>query len=87
MHGFLFLGVVDKLLASPKDFYPSRTKLSYTTYSLTIDIRKWSGLETLFNLYTSFASLILNKPETNIAHLSVVFMHKNVIQFMSIITM
>ena len=54
---------------------------------LTIDIRKGNGLETPFNLYTSFASLILNKPETNIAHLSVVFMRKNVIQFMSIITM
>ena len=38
------------------------------------------------NLYTIFASVILNKPETNIALLAMVIMRIDVIQFMSIIT-
>ena len=37
-------------------------------------------------LYTIFDSVILNKPETNIAQLAMVIMRMNEIEFMSIIT-
>ena len=37
-------------------------------------------------LYTIFGSVILNKPETNIAQLAMVIMRINEIEFMSIIT-
>ena len=37
-------------------------------------------------LYTIFGSVILNKPETNIAQLATVIMRINEIEFMSIIT-
>ena len=37
-------------------------------------------------LYTVFGSVILNKPETNIAQLAMVIMRMNEIEFMSIIT-
>ena len=38
-------------------------------------------------LYTIFGSVILNKPETNIAQLAMVIMRINEIEFMSIITL
>ena len=37
-------------------------------------------------LYTTFGSVILNKPETNIEQLAMVIMRINEIEFMSIIT-
>ena len=37
-------------------------------------------------LYTIFGSVILNKPETNIAQLAMIIMRMNEIEFMSIIT-
>ena len=37
-------------------------------------------------LYTIFGSVILNKPETNIAQLAMVIMRMNEMEFMSIIT-
>ena len=52
-----------------------------------IDIRKGNGLATLFNaIHTIFGSVILNKPETNIAQLAMVIMRVNEIEFMSVIT-
>ena len=51
-----------------------------------MDIRKGNGWQRYSILYTIFGSVILNKPETNIAQLAMVIMRINEIEFMSIIT-
>ena len=51
-----------------------------------IDIRKGNDWKRNSILYTIFASVILNKPETNIAQLAMVIVRMNEIEFMSIIT-
>ena len=55
-------------------------------HAITIDIRKGNGLATVFNTNTIFGSVILNKPETNIAQLAMVIMRINEIEFLRIIT-
>ena len=52
----------------------------------SIDIRKGNGWQRYSILYTIFGSVILNKPETNIAQFAMVIMRINEIEFMSIIT-
>ena len=61
-------------------------KQGLKTDILCIDIRKGNGWQRQSILYTIFGSVILNKPETNIAQLAMVIMRINEIEFMSIIT-
>ena len=66
--------------------YISNCKSNIVICLFTPSIERGMDWQRCSILYTIFGSVILNKPETNIAQLAMVIMSINEIEFMSIIT-